>query len=84
MSVSIYTHLAIQRSRGHVRRGLGGLEESLSADLALDAHGFLILEQILAVAQNEEEYVAYALGLRLGSLGVLRVALALHVGLGSL
>lgn len=28
----------------NVRRRLGGLEESLSADLALDAHGFLVLD----------------------------------------
>lgn len=47
-------------------RRLGGLEESLSANLALNAHGFLV-----------------ALGLRLGGLLVLRVALALHVCLGS-
>lgn len=29
----------------NVRRRLGGLEESLSADLALDAHGFLVLDK---------------------------------------
>lgn len=28
----------------NVRRRLGGLEESLSADLALDAHGLLVLD----------------------------------------
>lgn len=31
----------------NVRRRLGGLEESLSADLALDAHGFLVLDDNL-------------------------------------
>ena len=31
----------------HVRRRLGGLEESLSADLALNAHGFLVLDKNL-------------------------------------
>lgn len=32
--------------KNHVRRGLGGLEESLSADNALDAHGLLVLKDI--------------------------------------
>lgn len=29
----------------HIRRRLGGLEESLSADLALDVHSFLVLDK---------------------------------------
>jgi hypothetical protein len=29
----------------NVRRRLGGLEESLSADLALDVHGLLVLDK---------------------------------------
>ena len=39
-------------SKVHLRRGLGGLEESLSANLALDAHGFLVLEFGVSVGRN--------------------------------
>lgn len=54
--------------KGHIRRGLGGLEEGLSADLAHDVHGLL---------------VGLGLRSRAG-FGLLLVALALLVGLGAL
>jgi hypothetical protein len=72
-----------------LRRGLGSLQESLSANLALDAHGFLVLELSLATGSLKIKVQVvwkrtYALGLGLGGLLVLCVALTLHVGLGSL
>lgn len=54
--------------KGHIRRGLGSLEEGLSADLAHDIHGLLVGLCLRSRA----------------SLGLLLVALALLVGLGSL
>lgn len=77
----------------HVRWGLGSLQEGLLAGLALNALGLLILqdksecEQLSRgiVRQKPGSKETYCLDLRFGSLGgVLRVALALLRGLGSL
>lgn len=86
---------AQERGRYHARGCLRGLKERLLADLALDAHRFLVLGDGLGVSDASKPLgrgsregawkLTYGFGLRLSSLAALfLVALALLRGLGSL
>lgn len=79
--------------QGHVdvRRGLGGLQERRSADLALNVHGLLVLragdmssQRTISQRQSVRDCPTYDFELGLGRLRVLLVALTLLLCLGSL